>query len=77
MKEFGPGKVSKDVRSEGLDQHGSELLETQLPVKFHPKRITKSKFMTLKNPCIKNPCQCTLLIVGTLMQATSPPLMKG
>ena len=52
MMEFVPEKVLSDVQYEGLDQHGSEIFEMQLPIKFHPNPITKSKVMPSGNPYI-------------------------
>ena len=47
-----PKKCRDDVQFEDLDQHGSELFEMQLPIKFHPNRVTESKVMPFGSPCI-------------------------
>ena len=51
MKEFGPEKCRDDVRFEGSDRHGSDIFETQLPIKFQPNPTTESKVMHSGSPC--------------------------
>ena len=45
-------KCWDDVRSEVSNRHGSDIFETQLPIKFQPNPTTESKVMLSGSPCI-------------------------
>ena len=55
-RHLAPKKCRDNVRSEGSDQHGSDIFETQLPAKFQPNPTTESKAMHSESPCTMLTC---------------------
>ena len=58
-RNLAPKRCWDDVRIEGLDPHGSDIFETQLPIKFQPNPTTESKVMLSGSPY-------TTVVVGIL-----------